>query len=59
MVNGPGEAAQTEIGITGGGGGNSMLYLHGIQNKKIDNKEMISKIVSLIEKKEQELKNKK
>ncbi len=59
VVNGPGEAAQTEIGITGGGGGNSMLYLHGIQNKKIDNKEMISKIVSLIEKKEQELKNKK
>ena len=31
VVNGPGEAAQTEIGITGGGGGNSMLYLHGIQ----------------------------
>ena len=59
VVNGPGEAAQTEIGITGGGSGNSMLYLHGVQNKKIDNKEMISKIVSLIEKKEQELKNKK
>ena len=59
VVNGPGEAAQTEIGITGGGSGNSMLYLHGVQNKKIDNREMISKIVSLIEKKEQELKNKK
>ena len=59
VVNGPGEAAQTEIGITGGGSGSSMLYLHGVQNKKIDNKEMISKIVSLIEKKEQELKNKK
>jgi len=59
VVNGPGEAAQTEIGITGGGNGNSMLYLHGVQNKKIDNKEMISKIVSLIEKREQELKNKK
>ena len=59
VVNGPGEAAQTEIGITGGGSGNSMLYLHGVQNKKINNKEIISKIVSLIEKKEQELKNKK
>jgi len=58
VVNGPGEAAQTEIGITGGGNGSSMLYLSGIQNKKIDNKDMISKIVSLVEKKEKEIKNK-
>jgi len=59
VVNGPGEASQTEIGITGGGSGNSMLYLNGLQNKKIENKDIISKIVSLIEKKEKELKNKK
>jgi len=59
VVNGPGEAAQTEIGITGGGSGNSMLYLNGLQNKKIENKDIISKIVSLVEKKEKELKNKK
>ena len=59
VVNGPGEAAQTEIGITGGGSGNSMLYLNGLQSKKIENKDIISKIVSLIEKKEKELKNKK
>ena len=58
VVNGPGEAAQTEIGITGGGNGSSMLYLNGIQNKKIDNKDMISKIVSLVEKKEKEIKSK-
>ncbi len=58
VVNGPGEAAQTEIGITGGGNGSSMLYLSGIQNKKIDNKDMISKIVSLVEKKEKEIKDK-
>ncbi len=57
VVNGPGEAAQTEIGITGGGNGSSMLYLSGIQNKKIDNKDMISKIVSLVEKKEKEIKS--
>ena len=57
VVNGPGEAAQTEIGITGGGNGSSMLYLKGIQNKKIDNRDMISKIVSLVEKKEKEIKS--
>ena len=34
MVNGPGEAALTEIGITGGGKDANMLYLSGIQKKK-------------------------
>ena len=34
VVNGPGEAAQTDIGITGGGKGNNMLYLNGIESKK-------------------------
>ena len=31
VVNGPGEAAQTEIGITGGGKGNHMMYLNGVE----------------------------
>ena len=34
VVNGPGEASQTEIGVTGGGKNSNMLYLNGIQNKK-------------------------
>ena len=34
VVNGPGEAAMTDIGITGGGKGNNMLYLSGIQVRK-------------------------
>ena len=59
VVNGPGEASQTEIGITGGGKDSNMLYLNGIQNKKIKNDEIISKVVSLIEKKEAEILNKK
>ena len=33
--NGPGEAAQTDRGITGGGKGNSMLYVSGIEAEKI------------------------
>ena len=59
VVNGPGEASQTDIGITGGGKDSNMLYLSGIQNKKIKNDEIISQIVSLIEKKEAEILNKK
>ena len=59
VVNGPGEAKQTEIGITGGGKDSNMLYLNGIQNKKIKNEEIISQVVSLVEKKEAEILNKK
>ncbi len=57
VVNGPGEAAYTDIGITGGGKGNSMLYINGLQNKKINNDEIINKIVNLVEKKESEINN--
>ena len=55
VVNGPGEAAQTDIGITGGGKGNNMLYLNGIENKKISSEEMISKLVKLVEEKAEEI----
>ena len=55
VVNGPGEAAQTDIGITGGGKGNNMLYLNGIESEKIITEEIISKVVKLVEKKAKEI----
>ncbi len=55
VVNGPGEAAQTDIGITGGGKGNNMLYLNGIESEKILSEEMISKVVRLVEEKAEEI----
>ena len=55
VVNGPGEAAQTDIGITGGGKGNNMLYLKGIESEKIKTDEIISKVVDLVEKKAEEI----
>ena len=55
VVNGPGEAAQTDIGITGGGKGNNMLYLSGIETQKIVTSEIISKVVELVEKKAEEI----
>ncbi len=55
VVNGPGEAAQTDIGITGGGKGNNMLYLNGVESEKILSDEMISKVVQLVEKKAEEI----
>ena len=51
VVNGPGEAKQTEIGITGGGKDNHMLYLNGLETEKVVTKNMIDKIVTLVEEK--------
>ena len=51
VVNGPGEAAMTDIGITGGGKGNNMLYLSGIQSEKVLTEDIIEEVVSQVEKK--------
>ena len=56
VVNGPGEAAQTEIGLTGGGQENNLLYLSGVPHEKVPSKEIIKKIVSLVEEKVKEKK---
>ncbi len=58
VVNGPGEAAMTDVGITGGKKGNNMLYLSGIQSEKVLTSEMIEKIISEVEKKASELESK-
>ena len=58
VVNGPGEAAMTDIGITGGGKGNNMLYLSGVQSKKVLTNEIIDKVVFEVEKKASELEKK-
>ena len=55
VVNGPGEAALTDIGITGGGKDSSMLYIQGVQAEKISNNEIISKVIQLVEKKSEEI----
>ena len=46
VVNGPGEASQTEIGLTGGGQDNNVLYLSGIPHQKIASAEIINKVVA-------------
>ena len=57
VVNGPGEAAMTDVGITGGKKGSNMLYLSGVQSEKILTSDMIEKVVSEVEKKASELEN--
>ena len=58
VVNGPGEAAMTDVGITGGGKGNNMLYLSGVQSKKVLTNQIINKVVTEVEKKALEIEKK-
>ncbi len=55
VVNGPGEARETDIGLTGGGNGNHMVYLNGMSDHKVDDDGLVEHIVSLVEKKAAEL----
>ena len=57
VVNGPGEAALTDIGITGGGKGNNMLYLSGVQSEKVLTNDIVNKVVAEVEKKASEFEN--
>ena len=51
VVNGPGEAALTDMGFTGGGKEAGMMYMAGAPDHKVSNADMIEHIVSEVEKK--------
>jgi (E)-4-hydroxy-3-methylbut-2-enyl-diphosphate synthase len=55
VVNGPGEARETDIGLTGGGNGTHMVYLSGVTDHHVKDGEMIDHIVRLVEAKAAEL----
>ena len=55
VVKGPGEASQTQIGLTGGGKGNHMMYLSGIPHHKVASSKIIEEVDSLEENKSKEL----
>ena len=54
VVNGPGEASQTEIGLTGGGQDNNLLYLSGIPHTKVASADIIDRVVKMVEDKVKE-----
>jgi len=55
VVNGPGEARETDIGFTGGGAGAGMIYLNGQAVYKLENKALVDHVVELCEKKAAEI----
>ncbi len=55
VVNGPGEALMTDIGVTGGGNGKHMVYAAGKQDHQTDTTAMVEHIIGLVEKKAEAL----
>ena len=50
VVNGPGEAKETDIGLTGGGKGNHQIYVNGITDHIIRNENVADYIVNFVQK---------
>ena len=55
VVNGPGEAAMTDLGFTGGGKEAGMMYAAGKVSHKISNADMVEDIVAAVEAKPEDL----
>jgi (E)-4-hydroxy-3-methylbut-2-enyl-diphosphate synthase len=55
VVNGPGEARETDIGFTGGGNNTHMVYLAGQQHHRLKDQDIVEHMVELIEKKAAEI----
>jgi (E)-4-hydroxy-3-methylbut-2-enyl-diphosphate synthase len=55
VVNGPGEAAMTDLGFTGGGAEAGMMYNAGKADRKVGNAHMLEDIVAAVEAKAEAL----
>src|ERR1700759_1265049 len=51
VVNGPGEARETDIGFTGGGNGTHQVYISGLTDHRLKDKDIVDHLVELVEKK--------
>lgn len=57
VVNGPGEARETDIGVTGGGKGTHMVYVSGLPDHRITDVNLVDHLVAQIESKAAEIEN--
>jgi len=55
VVNGPGEARLTDIGLTGGGKDTHQIYLSGMADHRLQNGDLVDHVVSLVEERAQML----
>jgi (E)-4-hydroxy-3-methylbut-2-enyl-diphosphate synthase len=55
VVNGPGEATMTDIGLTGGGRGTHQIYINGLSDHRLQDADVVDHLVELVEKKAAEI----
>jgi (E)-4-hydroxy-3-methylbut-2-enyl-diphosphate synthase len=55
VVNGPGEARETDIGFTGGGNGTHQVYLAGVPHHRLKDADIVEHLAGLIERKAAEI----
>jgi (E)-4-hydroxy-3-methylbut-2-enyl-diphosphate synthase len=55
VVNGPGEARETDIGFTGGGNGTHQVYVNGLPDHRLKDRDIVDHLVEMIEKKAAEI----
>jgi (E)-4-hydroxy-3-methylbut-2-enyl-diphosphate synthase len=55
VVNGPGEARETDIGFTGGGNGTHQVYVAGVPHHRLKDADIIEHLADMIEKKAAEI----
>src|SRR6202035_5114667 len=55
VVNGPGEARETDIGFTGGGNGTHQVYIAGLPDHRLKDQDIVDHLVALVEKKAAEI----
>src|ERR1700682_3509939 len=55
VVNGPGEARETDIGFTGGGNDTHQVYLSGVPAHRLKDQNVVDHLVGLVEKKAAEI----
>src|SRR3954468_11603925 len=55
VVNGPGEARETDIGFTGGGNNTHQIYISGVTDHRLKDGDIVNHLVELVEKKAAEL----
>ena len=55
VVNGPGEARETDIGFTGGGNGTHQVYVAGVPHHRLKDASIVDHLAELIEKKAAEI----
>ena len=55
VVNGPGEARETDIGFAGGGHGTHQVYIGGLPDHRLKDKNIVDHLVALVEQKAAEI----